>query len=118
MSLHKSKGLTADLVVVMGCVQGLVPTLPDPKKSKHQEQVPALEEQRRLFYVSITRARQILVLSSVTGLPRDLAYQMGVEFRGRGNVARTSTSQFIEELGPSRPKAIREEDLLRMASKP
>ena len=29
MSLHKSKGLTADLVAVVGCIEGLVPTLTD-----------------------------------------------------------------------------------------
>ena len=27
MSLHKSKGLTADLVIVMGCVEGLIPRI-------------------------------------------------------------------------------------------
>jgi superfamily I DNA/RNA helicase len=118
MSLHKSKGLTADLVVVMGCVEGLVPTLPDPKGATDEEQLLALEEQRRLFYVSITRARKILVLSSVTGLPRNLAYQMGVKVRGRGTPVRTITSGFIHELGPAQPKPIRGEDLLRMASNP
>jgi DNA helicase II / ATP-dependent DNA helicase PcrA len=55
MSLHKSKGLTADLVVVMGCVEGLVPTL--PRDVTQAERDLALEEQRRLFYVSITRRK-------------------------------------------------------------
>lgn len=114
MSLHKSKGLTADLVVVMGCVEGLVPTL--PRDATQAERDVALEEQRRLFYVSITRARQILVLSSVTSLPRDLAYRMGVEVRGRGNTVGTITSRFINELGPTRPNPIRGERLLQMGN--
>lgn len=114
MSLHKSKGLTADLVVVMGCVEGLVPTL--PRDATQAERDVALEEQRRLFYVSITRARQILVLSSVTSLPRDLAYRMGVEVRGRGNTVGTITSRFIDELGPARPNPIRGERLFQMGN--
>jgi superfamily I DNA/RNA helicase len=114
MSLHKSKGLTADLVVVMGCVEGLVPTL--PKDATQAEQDLALEEQRRLFYVSITRARQILVLSSVTSLPRDLAYRMGVEVKGWGNPVRTITSRFIDELGWARPQPILGERLLQMGN--
>lgn len=114
MSLHKSKGLTADLVVVMGCVEGLIPTL--PRDSTQAERAFALEEQRRLFYVSITRARQILVLSSVTNLPRDLAYRMGVEVRGGGNTVATITSRFINELGPTRPNPIRGERLLQMGN--
>lgn len=114
MSLHKSKGLTADLVVVMGCVEGLVPAI--PRDATQAERDVALEEQRRLFYVSITRARQILVLSSVTHLPRDLAYRMGVEVRDQGNTVRTITSRFIDELGPTRPNPIRGERLLQMGN--
>lgn len=112
MSLHKSKGLTADLVVVMGCVEGLIPRLPDDGPQADRDQ--ALEEQRRLFYVSITRARQILVLSSVATLPRDRAYRMGVKVRGRGgNTIRTITSRFIDELGPTRPDPISGPQFLR-----
>lgn len=56
MSLYKSKGLTADLVVVVGCIQGLIPFIPDDLSSAERDR--ALEEQRRLFYVAITRTRQ------------------------------------------------------------
>lgn len=111
MSLHKSKGLTADLVVVMGCVEGLIPTL--PRDASQEELNVALEEQRRLFYVSITRAREVLVLSSVTDLPRDRAYRMGVEVRGRGNTIGTITSRFVDELGPTRPAAVSGQQFLR-----
>lgn len=73
----------------------------------------ALEEQRRLFYVSITRAREVLVLSSVTDLPRDRAYRMGVAVRGHGNTVRTIASRFIDELGPTRPAPVSGRQLLR-----
>jgi len=103
MSLHKSKGLTADLVVVIGCIEGLIPTL--PRDATPQEKLRALEEQRRLFYVAITRTRQTLVLSSVTRLPLADAYRMGAQVRGGGNHAPTIASRFLNELGPSRPPA-------------
>jgi superfamily I DNA/RNA helicase len=115
MSLHKSKGLTADLVVVMGCVEGLIPTL--PRDAEQVERDAALEEQRRLFYVSITRTREVLVLSSVTDLPRDRAYRMGVEVRGRGNTVKTITSRFIDELGSTRPKPVKGEEFRKLENK-
>jgi len=105
MSLHKSKGLTADLVVVCGCLEGLIPFI-DPDATP-QEQQRAMEEQRRLFYVAITRTRQILVLSSVTGLPAAVAFRMRARTtRTIGGVARTVASQFIHELGPQCPAAV------------
>ena len=110
MSLHKSKGLTADLVVVVGCVEGLVPTL---TKGTLAEQAKSLEEQRRLFYVAITRTTRVLVISSVTQLPRKLAYNMGAEVRG-GNpwYCPTIASRFLDELGPARPAAIVGSDIV------
>lgn len=105
MSLHKSKGLTADLVVVAGCVEGLIPTL--PREASPQETQQALEEQRRLFYVAITRTTQTLVLSSVTRLPRSEGYRMGAMLLPvGGNTAPTIASRFLDELGPRRPRAI------------
>lgn len=105
MSLHKSKGLTADLVVVAGCIEGLVPTI-DTDLS-HAEQNRAMEEQRRLFYVAITRTRRILVLSSVTSLPRNVAHRMrAIVRRGDATHAATITSRFINELGQTCPAVI------------
>lgn len=104
MSLHKSKGLTADLVVVVGCVEGLVPTLGDGTPA---ERADSLEEQRRLFYVAVTRTTRILILSSITQLPPNLAYRIGARV-GRSHTSHVVTiaSRFLDELGPSRPSAI------------
>lgn len=104
MSLHKSKGLTADLVIIAGCIEGILPFIAGNTRAEEQR---ILEEQRRLFYVAITRARQILLLSSVLELPRDLAHRIGAQVRG-GNQshARTISSRFLTELGPSRPEAV------------
>jgi superfamily I DNA/RNA helicase len=102
MSLHKSKGLTADLVAVVGCIEGLIPTIPSDTTPVEQER--SLEEQRRLFYVAITRTRRILILSSVTQIPRKVAHRLGVEFSGATRThVQTIASRFLAELGPARP---------------
>lgn len=111
MSLHKSKGLTADLVVVVGCIEGLIPLVTG---SSIAEQNFALEEQRRLFYVAITRTKNILVLSSVTELPRKDAHRMGVKVRGGDAThAKTIASRFLSELGPARPTAVLGDSILK-----
>ena len=101
MSLHKSKGLTADLVVVAGCIEGLLPTLPNdaPPTDRQRE----LEEQRRLLYVAINRARETLVLSSVSTLETADLHRMGGLVAPRGRQSKAIASSFLNELGPSRP---------------
>src|SRR6266852_3680469 len=75
MSLHKSKGLTRDVVVVAGCMAGTLPRLdPDyPLEIQNRQ----LEEQRRLFYVGITRATKVLIISAAVRLPLGAALQSG-----------------------------------------
>jgi len=105
MSLHKSKGLTADLVVVAGCVEGLIPTWDDD--ATPQEIAATLEEQRRLFYVAMTRPRRTLVLSSVIRVTIALAYKIRARIGAKtGGYVSTIPSRFLDELGPSRPAAI------------
>lgn len=104
MSLHKSKGLTARLVVVMGCNEGMIPRVdydePQPVQKRQ------LEEQRRLFYVALTRTTETLILSSIANIPTQVALQMGLGVQGGG------ASRFMSELGPSRPKPITGQALL------
>ncbi len=106
MSLHKSKGLTTDLVVVTGCLEGLMPHVDQDQPLAGQEK--ALEEQRRLFYVAITRCRQTLVLSYVNYLPRAQAHRMRARV-GRGGpplLAPTTASRFFAHLGNHRPSPV------------
>ena len=58
MSLHKSKGLSAPVTIIAGCIDGLLPKQPDPGFSRALQDAQ-LEERRRLFYVGITRAKAI-----------------------------------------------------------
>ncbi|QQR89549.1 MAG: ATP-dependent helicase [Myxococcales bacterium] len=104
MSLHKSKGLTAKIVIVMNCVEGLVPYI-DRKESQYEATLTE-QEQRRLFYVAITRTSKTLVLSSCTKVEKSLAHKLGMKVRGFGRTANAIASKFLNELGPQCPEAI------------
>ena len=104
MSLHKSKGLTSKVAIVAGCIQGLVPFQDYDKP--HGEQQAIMAEQRRLFYVAITRCTEVLVLSSARTLERNMAFRIGARVRpGGGAIATAVASQFFGELGPQAPQA-------------
>jgi ATP-dependent DNA helicase UvrD/PcrA len=109
MSLHKSKGLTAAVVVVAGCMAGALPKI--DRDAPQAEQDAQLEEQRRLFYVAITRATQSLVISSALSMAWRDALAAGIDVMSRGfeggiSVARTAASRFIMELGAAAPRAV------------
>ena len=57
MTVHSSKGLEFDCVFITGMEEGLFP------HENSMSSVDGLEEERRLMYVAITRARQRLYLS-------------------------------------------------------
>lgn len=63
MSLHSAKGLEFRCVFIVGCEQGNLP---------HQASIDEgqLAEERRLFYVGITRAKERLILSHSARIKR------------------------------------------------
>ncbi len=54
--MHAAKGLEWDAVLLPGLVEGLMPIV-------HARTPEAVEEEKRLFYVAVTRAREHLHLS-------------------------------------------------------
>ena len=80
MTLHAAKGLEFPLVFIVGIEQGLLP------HSRSQEDNSQMEEERRLFFVGITRAERELYLSHCRVR----------EFRGQRQA--TIPSQFLKEL--------------------
>jgi DNA helicase-2/ATP-dependent DNA helicase PcrA len=80
MTLHSAKGLEFPVVVLAGLEEGLFPH----SRSKDDEE--ELEEERRLCYVGMTRARSKLVL---TGAARRRVF---------GEYQSSNPSRFIEEV--------------------
>ena len=58
MTIHQAKGLEFKVVILVGCNQGILPS-----NKAHDANN---EEERRLFYVGITRAKERLFLTSAT----------------------------------------------------
>lgn len=111
MSLHKSKGLTARLVIVAGCVEGVTPHLDDDATPAEREQ--QLQEQRRLFYVAITRTSESLIISAPLFLDLQTASRIRALARRRhgGNIETFFTS-FYDELGAQAPGVLRGSEFL------
>jgi DNA helicase II / ATP-dependent DNA helicase PcrA len=80
MTLHAAKGLEFDTVILVGLEEGILPTVRatyDPL---------ALEEERRLLYVGITRARERLLFTRVQCR------------RLYGKVTEQKASRFVQEM--------------------
>ena len=112
MSLHKSKGLSSPVVIISGCVNGLMPRNYDASKATIP-QAEYLEEQRRLFYVGITRVKAKpadgkvgeLILTSSSQIDLAAALQNGITPAGNsGRDCVLHASTYLAEMGPVIPR--------------
>ncbi len=83
MTLHAAKGLEFPVVFITGLETGILPHF------RSFEEVGGLEEERRLFYVGVTRAKRSLYLS--------YAFRRAL-FSGSGGIA--APSEFLADLPP------------------
>ena len=82
MTLHAAKGLEFPVVFLVGCEEGLFPCAAMKGEARD------MEEERRLAYVGITRARERLILSRAATRNR------------RGKLEARTPSRFLEDLPP------------------
>lgn len=88
MTIHSSKGLEFPLVFITGCEEDIFPL--NPKFDSDSK----IEEERRLFYVALTRAEKKVFISYARSRYRF------------GEVAYQSKSRFLDELDTSTVKEI------------
>jgi len=62
MTIHAAKGLEFPVVFIAGAEKGLIPH--ERSLTENDDEAGSLEEERRLFYVAITRARNKLYITS------------------------------------------------------
>jgi DNA helicase-2/ATP-dependent DNA helicase PcrA len=63
MTIHAAKGLEFPVVFIAGAEEGIMPHTRSMEEGGDDQSGP-LEEERRLFYVAITRAREKLYITS------------------------------------------------------
>jgi DNA helicase-2/ATP-dependent DNA helicase PcrA len=63
MTIHASKGLEFPVVFISGCEDGLLPYRHSDTETRMDHRKVDVEEERRLLYVAMTRAREQLFLS-------------------------------------------------------
>ncbi|WP_316202624.1 MULTISPECIES: ATP-dependent helicase [unclassified Bradyrhizobium] len=113
MSLHKSKGLSSPFVFIVGCVEGLLPARPDSGLTV-PEQLAKLQEDRRLFYVGITRVKAdppnragYLALTYAQTMSAASAFKSQITpVAVAGGLAHLQASRFIGEMAPHAPQAL------------
>ena len=106
MTLHASKGLSSKYVVVMSAIEGLIP------RNGINNDKDNLEEQRRLFYVAITRCKSSengfpgkLIISSFTRLHGNEALELKIN--AKANSWKTvMASRFIRDFENTVPPTI------------
>ncbi len=87
-SIHQAKGLEWKIVFMPWLVEGKFPVIKNRGQNKMETDNDAIEEERRLFYVAATRAKDMLYL----------CYQEWLPERGSYNDALIKPSRFLREL--------------------
>jgi DNA helicase-2/ATP-dependent DNA helicase PcrA len=98
LTLHASKGLEFRVVFLVGSEDGLLPL-------RFPGQEPDVDEERRLFYVGMTRAKERLFLTHARTRAR------------RGAVAEARVSPFVRDVGEALLEVVRGEPAAKRGPK-
>ena len=106
MTMHKAKGLTSKVVIVTGCCDELIPLR--KRGLTEDECIADMHEQRRLFYVAITRCTEILTLSYFATIDEGERSALKMPYGGRDQNKRFNVvpSPFMGELGSVAPPTV------------
>jgi hypothetical protein len=102
-TLWGAKGVTATHVYILGlCAE----TMPGTKREEYPgTESDYFDEQRRLFYVSVTRSTRTLVLSRPLSILKFAAARLGITANARGNspFASLEMCPFLRDIRPHLP---------------
>jgi DNA helicase-2/ATP-dependent DNA helicase PcrA len=84
ITLHSAKGLEFPIVFIAGVEEGLLPVSRAIEEEVNDPN--AIEEERRLFYVGITRAEKLLYLTHASGRSRYGKFDMAIPSRFLANL--------------------------------
>ena len=84
MTIHAAKGLEFEIVFIAGCEDGIIPHAKSIAEGEGN-----MEEERRLFYVALTRARRKLFITSAQ------------RRRKQNQMCEEAPSPFLEEIPPA-----------------
>ena len=107
MTIHAAKGLEFPVVFIAGAEDGIIPherSMEDDPEGNESQNAKPIEEERRLFYVAITRARDKLYITSCQKRTN----------RRKQDCAERAPSPFLTEIPPhlieQREEEVTEED--------
>ncbi|HOX17349.1 MAG TPA: ATP-dependent helicase, partial [Spirochaetales bacterium] len=119
MTVHAAKGLEFEIVFIAGCEDGIM-----PHARSLEEGEGNLEEERRLFYVAVTRARRRLHISSAmrrrrNAMPVDcvpspflaeIPEKLVTWYEGEGDLAPDDAEDFFAKMNSMFPGEAKEEE--------
>ena len=109
MTIYGAKGLTSHTVILTSLINGLLPVNPNPQTTEDKEK---LDEERRLLYVALTRAKKQLIISSFRKVTQTENQRLRLGLRSSGRYCSTQSSKFISEFGSGTPQTLNGDDWL------
>lgn len=92
-TIHSAKGLEWDRVYLMDVADGIFPSRVPERNTKDRSEIKYIEEERRLFYVAITRAKNDLNIFEIEGQPSTFIKEMNLSL---GDEIKKNTEAFVK----------------------